>query len=82
MADKLQSFCDVRVSQNAHAFTFAVYRSTDAFERVRKRTTPDKLCFYNIALGSADDYLHPLIDTLPHQTNLGGVSRLLERDGT
>jgi four helix bundle protein len=65
-------------------------------EGFRKRTKPDKLKFYNIAQGSADECLYHLIlahdlgytDTTALQTNLEEVSRLLqgyinglERDG-
>ncbi|MBI5769117.1 MAG: four helix bundle protein [Verrucomicrobia bacterium] len=65
-------------------------------ERFRKRTKPDKLRFYNIAQGSADECLYQLIlahdlrytDTTALQTDLEEVSRLLqgyinglERDG-
>jgi len=66
-------------------------------EGFRKRTKPDKLRFYNIAQGSADECLYQLIlahdlgytDTLTLQADLEEVSRLLqgyinglERDGT
>ncbi len=65
-------------------------------EGFRKRTKPDKLKFYNIAQGSADECLYHLIlapdlgytETSVLQTNLEEVSRLLqgyinglERDG-
>jgi four helix bundle protein len=65
-------------------------------EGFRKRTKPDKLRFYNIAQGSADECLYQLIlahdlrysDTVELQTRLEEVSRLLqgyingvERDG-
>jgi four helix bundle protein len=66
-------------------------------EGFRKRTKPDKLRFYNIAQGSADECLYQRIlahalsyaDTTTLQTDLEEVSRLLqgyinglERDGT
>jgi four helix bundle protein len=66
-------------------------------EGFRKRTKPDKLRFYNIAQGSADECLYQLIlshdlsyaDTTALQTDLEEVSRLLqgyinglERDGS
>jgi len=55
-------------------------------EGFRKRTTPDKVRFYNIAQGSADECLYHLIlahdlryaDTLHLQTDLDEVSRLLQ----
>ena len=55
-------------------------------EGFRKRTTPDKPKFYNIAQGSADECLYHLIlahdlgyaDTLKLQTDLEEVSRLLQ----
>lgn len=55
-------------------------------EGFRKRTTPDKLKFYNIAQGSADECLYHLIlahdlgytDTTRLQTDLEEVSRLLQ----
>ena len=55
-------------------------------EGFRKRTAPDKLKFYNIAQGSADECLYHLIlahdlkytDTTTLQTNLEEVSRLLQ----
>ena len=55
-------------------------------EGFRKRTTPDKLRFYNIAQGSADECLYQLIlahdlnytDTSALQTDLEEVSRLLQ----
>ena len=55
-------------------------------ESFRKRTKPDKLRFYNIAQGSADECLYHLIlahdlkytDTLALQTDLEEVSRLLQ----
>lgn len=55
-------------------------------EGFRKRTTPDKLKFYNIAQGSADECLYHLIlahdlgytDTTILQANLEEVSRLLQ----
>ncbi len=65
-------------------------------EGFRKRTKPDKLRFYNIAQGSADECLYQLIlvhdlgytDTLSLQADVEEVSRLLqgyinglERDG-
>ena len=66
-------------------------------EGFRKRTKPDKLRFYNIAQGSADECLYQLIlahdlgytDTLSLQSDLEEVCRLLqgyinglERDGS
>jgi four helix bundle protein len=66
-------------------------------EGFRKRTKPDKLRFYNIAQGSADECLYQLIlahdlgyiDTVSLQADLEEVSRLLqgyinglERDGS
>lgn len=55
-------------------------------EGFRKRTTPDKLKFYNIAQGSADECLYHLIlahdlsyaDTTSLQADLEEVSRLLQ----
>lgn len=55
-------------------------------EGFRKRTTPDKLKFYNIAQGSADECLYHLIlahdlkytDTTGLQADLEEVSRLLQ----
>jgi four helix bundle protein len=55
-------------------------------EGFRKRTTPDKLKFYNIAQGSADECLYHLIlandlkyaDTASFQADLEEVSRLLQ----
>jgi len=55
-------------------------------EGFRKRTTPDKLKFYNIAQGSADEALYQLIlahdlhyaDTTALQADLEEVSRLLQ----
>ena len=55
-------------------------------EGFRKRTAPDKLKFYNIAQGSADECLYHLIlahdlsyaDTTALQTGLEEVSRLLQ----
>ncbi len=55
-------------------------------EGFRKRTTPDKLKFYNIAQGSADECLYHLIlahdlnyaDTLVLQADLEEISRLLQ----
>jgi four helix bundle protein len=55
-------------------------------EGFRKRTTPDKLKFYNIAQGSADECLYQLIlahdlrytDTTQLQADLDEVSRLLQ----
>ena len=55
-------------------------------EGFRKRTTPDKLRYYNIAQGSADECLYHLIlahdlnytDTTTLQTDLEEVSRLLQ----
>jgi four helix bundle protein len=74
-----QSFRDLIVWQNAHAFVLNVYRVSESFpaaerygitsqlrraavsiaanivEGFRKRTGPDKLRYYNIAQGSADE---------------------------
>ena len=55
-------------------------------EGFRKRTKPDKLKFYNIAQGSADECLYQLIlahdlsynDTTKLQTDLEEISRLLQ----
>jgi four helix bundle protein len=55
-------------------------------EGFRKRTKPDKLKFYKIAQGSADECLYHLIlahdlnyaDTTSLQANLDEVSRLLQ----
>ena len=55
-------------------------------EGFRKRTTPDKLRFYNIAQGSADECLYQLIlahdltyaDTTTLQADLEEVSRRLQ----
>ncbi|HVU26069.1 MAG TPA: four helix bundle protein [Opitutus sp.] len=55
-------------------------------EGFRKRTAPDKLRFYNIAQGSADEALYHLIlahdlhyaDTTALQSDLEEVSRLLQ----
>ncbi|HWA08090.1 MAG TPA: four helix bundle protein [Opitutaceae bacterium] len=55
-------------------------------EGFRKRTTPDKLRFYNIAQGSADECLYQLIlahdldytDTVALHADLEEVSRLLQ----
>ena len=55
-------------------------------EGFRKRTKPDKLKFYNIAQGSADECLYQLIlahdlryaDTTKLQADLEEVSRLLQ----
>jgi four helix bundle protein len=55
-------------------------------EGFRKRTVPDKLRFYNIAQGSADECLYQLIlahdlryaDTTALQVDLEEVSRLLQ----
>lgn len=55
-------------------------------EGFRKRTKPDKLKFYNIAQGSADECCYHLIlahdlnyaDTTVLQTDLESVSRLLQ----
>ncbi|HEY5552917.1 MAG TPA: four helix bundle protein [Opitutaceae bacterium] len=55
-------------------------------EGFRKRTKPDKLRFYNIAQGSADECLYQLIlahdlgysNTTPLQADLEEVSRLLQ----
>ena len=55
-------------------------------EGFRKRTKPDKLRFYNIAQGSADECLYQLIlahdlkyaDTTVLQSDLEEVSRLLQ----
>ena len=110
MPDKSQSFRDVLVWQKAHAFTLAIYRTSETFpkhelfaltsqlrrsaasipanfvEGFRKRTMPDKLKFYNIAQGSADECLYHLIlahdlkyaDTATLQTVLEELSRLLQ----
>jgi four helix bundle protein len=110
METKSQSFREVTAWQKAHAFTLAVYRTTDSFpkheqfaltsqlrraaasipanfaEGFRKRTTPDKLKFYNIAQGSADECLYHLIlahdlgyaDTVALQSSAEEVSRLLQ----
>lgn len=55
-------------------------------EGFRKRTIPDKLRYYNIAQGSADESLYHLIlshdlhyaDTVALQADLEEVSRLLQ----
>jgi four helix bundle protein len=55
-------------------------------EGFRKRTTPDKLKFYNIAQSSADECLYHLIlahdigyaDTTTLQADLEEISRLLQ----
>ena len=55
-------------------------------EGFRRRTTPDKIRFYNIAQGSADECLYQLIlahdlgytDTTALQADLEEVSRLLQ----
>ena len=55
-------------------------------EGFRKRTKPDKLRFYNIAQGSADECLYQLIrahdlryaDTAELQADLERISRLLQ----
>jgi len=55
-------------------------------EGFRKRTTPDKTRFYNIAQGSADECLYQLIlahdlkyaDTTARQAELEEISRLLQ----
>jgi four helix bundle protein len=55
-------------------------------EGFRKRTTPDKLRFYNMAQGSADECLYQLIlahdlnyaDTTALQLNVEEVSKLLQ----
>jgi four helix bundle protein len=55
-------------------------------EGFRKRTKPDKLRFYNIAQGSADEWLYQLIlahdlqyaDTTSLPADLDEVSRLLQ----
>ena len=55
-------------------------------EGFRKRTTPDKIKFYNIAQASADESLYQLIlahdlryaDTTSLQADLEEVSRLLQ----
>jgi four helix bundle protein len=55
-------------------------------EGFRKRTKPDKLRFYNIAQGSADECLYQLIlahdhgyaDTMSVQAGLDEVCRLLQ----
>ncbi len=110
MDEKSQNFRDVLVWQKAHAFTLAVYQTTEVFpkhelfaltsqlrraassipsnfvEGFRKRTKPDKIKFYNIAQGSADECLYQLIlahdlrytDTTQLQADLEEVSRLLQ----
>lgn len=110
MENKSQSFREVLAWQKAHAFTLAVYKTSEAFpkhelfaltsqlrrsaasipanfvEGFRKRTTPDKIKFYNIAQASADECLYHLIlahdlnyaDTLALQPTLEEVSRLLQ----
>lgn len=60
--------------------------SANFVEGFRKRTAPDKLKFYNIAQGSADECLYHLIlahdlsyaDTTQLQVDLEEVSRLLQ----
>ena len=55
-------------------------------EGFRKRTAPDKIRFYNIAQGSADECLYQLIlahdlsysDTTPLQADLEEICRLLQ----
>jgi len=55
-------------------------------EGFRKRTVPDKLRFYNIAQGSADECLYQLIlahdlryaDTTALQLDLEEISRMLQ----
>lgn len=55
-------------------------------EGFRKRTTPDKLRFYNIAQGSADECLYQLIlahdlnyiDTTTLQSDVEEISRMLQ----
>ncbi|MEO7599536.1 MAG: four helix bundle protein [Opitutus sp.] len=55
-------------------------------EGFRKRTTPDKLRFYNMAQGSADECLYQLIlahdleyaDTTELQANVEELSKLLQ----
>ena len=55
-------------------------------EGFRKRTTPDKIRFYNIAQGSADECLYQLIlahdlsylDSVALQADLEEVSRMLQ----
>ncbi len=110
MGHRSQSFREVVVWKKAHAFTLAVYRTSEPFpkhelfaltsqlrraaasipanfvEGFRKRTAPDKLKFYNIAQGSADECLYHLIlahdlnyaDTTHLQADLEEVSRLLQ----
>ena len=64
----------------------AVSVPSNFVEGFRKRTTPDKLRFYNIAQGSADECLYQLIlahdlgytDTTALQADLAEVSRLLQ----
>jgi four helix bundle protein len=64
----------------------AVSVPSNFVEGFRKRTTPDKLKFYNIAQGSADECLYQLIlandlgyvDTTALQADLAEVSRLLQ----
>ena len=75
----------------------AVSVASNFVEGFRKRTKPDKLRFYNIAQGSADECLYQLIlahdlryaDTTALQGDVEEVSRLLqgyingiERSGT
>ena len=63
----------------------AVSVPSNFVEGFRKRTTPDKIKFYNIAQGSADECLYQLIlahdlgytDTTALQADLSEVSRLL-----
>jgi four helix bundle protein len=60
--------------------------SSNFVEGFRKRTTPDKIRFYNIAQGSADECLYQLIlahdlgylDSSKLQAELEEVSRLLQ----
>ena len=64
----------------------AVSIPSNLVEGFRKRTKPDKIKFYNIAQGSADECLYQLIlahdlgyaDTRQLQTDLEEVSRMLQ----
>lgn len=64
----------------------AVSVPSNFVEGFRKRTTPDKIKFYNIAQGSADECLYQLMlandlgytDTTALQADLSEVSRLLQ----
>ena len=59
---------------------------SNVVEGFRKRTTPDKVRFYNIAQGSADECLYHLIlaqdlryaDTVALQADVEEISRLLQ----